>query len=262
MKVRSVRCQAAALVLAFTTLLTACKSGTDDVGDYEFLRVQIDGQPGLGVSKKGQKPKALVVFFHGLDADESILRQDEMHTRLTETLVDAGYAVVASRAGGNAFGNAASRHNYAEVAKSGLTHYGVKEVFFLAESMGAIAAVDILASTPHPGLRGLAAVSPALDLNAAGPNYEFAVKDAFTTETLESANPMNLPAHELLGKRIRFYATPTDTVIPTPEHAIAFQQRYGSNADITIVPCTGDHLDSSCIQPNDIVQWFDSLDKE
>jgi hypothetical protein len=41
---------------------------------------------------------------------------------------------------------------------------------------------------------------------------------------------------------------------------MAFRARFGEVADISIIECTGAHLDPSCIQPDDIVDWFKKLE--
>jgi pimeloyl-ACP methyl ester carboxylesterase len=56
----------------------------------------------------------------------------------------AGYAVVSADANGNAFGNPASREDYRLLIKAALQHYGPKPVLFVAESMGALAALALI----------------------------------------------------------------------------------------------------------------------
>ena len=115
---RSLRITLAVVFAVVITAITACSH--QPVGSqylpYEYLRVYVDGQPTLGLTMWHQ-PRGLVIFFHGLDTDEYVLTGDEVHKRLTDQLVDAGFAVVASRAGGNAYGNAASQHNYRELGR-------------------------------------------------------------------------------------------------------------------------------------------------
>lgn len=42
-------------------------------------------------------------------------------------------------------------------------------------------------------------------------------------------------------------------------NATAFQAKYGFAADISVVLCTGDHVDPSCFRGDDVVSWFDGL---
>ena len=226
--------------------------------DYSYLRVYVDGQPSLGITY-WREPRGLVIFFHGSNTDEYVLTGDPVHKRLTDQLVRAGFAVVASKAGGNAYGNAASQHNYRELGRVAVKHYKVEDVYLVAESMGTVAAVNLLASSETFRIRGLAAISPVLDLNSAPPGHQADIAETHRDESLESVNPMELPLDSLRGKNMRFYVSHDDSLAATEEHAAAFQTRFGSAAKISIVPCKGGELDPSCIQGTDIVSWFTSL---
>ena len=246
------------LVVVLTLVAAACR--TDDE-PYAYMRAYVAGQSSYAIAPKDDTPKAIVVYFHGVDTDESVITGDDKHERLTHALVDAGYAVVASNAGGNVFGNAASRNSYIALANLAREHYGVKDVYFLAESMGAIAALRIAASAPTPergGPLGVAAISPALDLGDPPAQFVPAIDAAFAGESIDDANPMAIDPAELRGKPVRFYVSSADTVVPRAQ-AVAFADKYGAAAPLSIVDCAGDHVDESCMQGAAIVAWFDSL---
>ena len=245
------------LAVVFAVVITAITSCSHQPVNHQYLRVYVDGQSALGITIWRQ-PRGLVIFFHGLDTDEYVLTGDKVHRRLTDQLVDAGFAVVASKAGGNAYGNAASQHNYRELGRVAVKHYQVADVYLLAESMGTVAAVNLLASSETFRIRGLAAINPVLDLNSAPPGQADIAK-RYRDESLGSVNPMKLPLDSLRGKNMRFYVSHDDSLAATEEHAAAFQTRFGSAAKISIVPCKGGELDPSCIQGTDIVRWFTSL---
>lgn len=251
-------------VLALTAFL-ACTAGVTASCarpvpmDYSYFRVYLDGQPTLGLSKKNKNPTALVVFFHGLDTDEHSPISDASHKKLTDTLLNAGYAVVSSNAGGNAYGNPASRQQYLNLARLAAYHYHVADIYLLAESMGAIAAVDILANPDTLPVRGLVAISPALNLGDAPPPYRKAIEAAYPGQSIDAVSPMNLPPDQLIGKRLRFYASQDDKIVPTADNASAFDDRFGSMASISIVHCSGGHMAAACMQGNDIVRWYRSL---
>ncbi len=241
-----------ATTLAVGTLVGCSKA---EVTEYDYTRVYVDGQGTLGVAKRGEAPRALVVYFHGLDSNEMVLL-DEHHKPLTDLLVNAGYAVVASNAGGNSFGNPRSQRDYAELARVAREQYRTGSVYLLAESMGAVAAVNLLAESTDPTLRGLVAISPALDLASAPEQYQQAIAAAYPEGTMEQSNPIALAPDLLAGKRMRFYASDGDTLVQTAHNADAFRDRFASVADISVVPCSGGHLDPSCVQPEDIAKWF------
>ena len=248
----------AVAVLVSAGSVSACSRSPKE--SFDYMRVELRGQAVLGVSKRGVEPRGVVVYFHGLDKDQDILTADDAHEHLTNALTSAGFAVVAGNAGGNAFGNQVSQDQYADIAKLASERYKVQNVFFLAESMGTLAAVNMMARALTSRVRGLAAISPALNLESTPPAYQAAVAEAYPEQSFADANPMNLPAESFQGKHFRFYVTPQDAIVSTKNNAKAFQARFGSVADISIVECTGAHLDPSCIQPDDIVDWFKKLE--
>jgi pimeloyl-ACP methyl ester carboxylesterase len=255
---RKARAALAVVLAVVCTAVTSCAE--PHVEKYDYLRVYVDGQSTLGLSKRGAPPTRLVIFFHGLDTDEHVLTADGMHQKLTDALIDNGFAVVASKAGGNAYGNPDSQRDYRELARVAAMHYRVGDVYLLAESMGTIAAVNLLAESDVVRVRGLAAISPALDLLTAPPQYRAAIAAVYPDKAvLERVNPLNLPPEALAGKNLRFYASPDDPVVASNANALAFQSRFGSVANISVVPCTGEHMNESCVQGDDIARWFTSL---
>jgi pimeloyl-ACP methyl ester carboxylesterase len=251
-----VRSKLLVVVTVLAVLVAAC-TGCDRP-DLQYYSVTLDGQNALGVSRAGAAPRGIVLFFHGLDRDETILDVDEPHRELTTELTDAGYAVVASAAGGNVWGNAGSRRAYSDLAYGAAQHYGVDKIFFLTESMGTIAATNLMAKSGID-VSGMAAINPLLDVRSLAPKYYSQARDANSGERMEKVNPIDLPIGMLQGDRMRLYATPDDQLVPTAANTRAFENRFGGVADISTVMCSGEHMDPSCIQGKDIVAWFKSL---
>jgi pimeloyl-ACP methyl ester carboxylesterase len=186
---------------------------------------------------------------------------DPVHKAFTAYLVNAGFAVVSSNAGGNAFGNWPSQKNYLFLGGEAAQHYKTENVFFLAESMGAIAAINLMTSFNTQRVRGIAAINPVLDLASVAPPYASTVAEVYANGSLDSVNPMNLPVGALQGKKLRFYVSQEDPVVPADKNALAFQSRFRSAADISIVECSGQHGNSSCFRGDDVVKWFSQLEK-
>ncbi len=243
----------ASTLLALAIVLIARRAST------RYLRNTIDGQSALGVVRKGVPIRGLVVYFHGLDRSESILELDNAHKELTTTLANAGYAVVSSNAGGNAFGSPASQRNYVALAFDSARHYGTSNVFFIAESMGTVAAINLMAGTGNTGLQvqGMAAINPLLNVYSLGPEYQRIAEDA--NPEMRASNPLDLPLETMRGKNLRFYVTPADQLVSTADNSVAFERKFGSVANISVVKCSGEHMDPSCIQGKDIVEWFSSI---
>jgi pimeloyl-ACP methyl ester carboxylesterase len=255
--------RAVAAGVAVTLVVAASGCGTPQPEAFEYLRVTVDGQQTLGISKQDHPVRGVVIYFHGPDADEFAITSNEPNRLMTEKLVNAGFAVVSSKASGNAFGNPVSQRNYRELANMALEHYRVENVFFLAESMGAVAAVNLMVATgANTRIRGLAAINPALDLANASPSYAPFVAESYRDRpTLDSTNPMNLPADALAGKRIRLYVSREDEAVPASANAFAFERRFGGEADISVVNCAGRQGDPSCVQGDDVLKWFSELER-
>jgi pimeloyl-ACP methyl ester carboxylesterase len=254
-----VRVAAAVLVIAIVAMLSGCSEANAE--GFEYLRVTVDGQQTLGISKKDAAIRGVVIYFHGPDADEFAVTSDDPHKTLTEKLVNAGFAVVSSRAGGNLFGNTESQRNYRELANMALEHFRVENVFFLAESMGAVAAMNLMAATETSRIRGLAAINPVIDLANASASYAPIIAESYPDRTaLDLANPMKFPPNTFADRQIRFYVSGGDVVVPAAANATAFEKRFGGDAKISVVKCSGGHGDPSCLQGDDLLKWFSSLE--
>jgi pimeloyl-ACP methyl ester carboxylesterase len=247
------------ILVLLVTAAVSCSS--QKAGRFDYLRVTVDGQQALGISAKDAMIRGVVIFFHDAGTNEFSITSDQAHRDLTTKLVDAGFAVVSSNAGGDAFGNDASQMNYVYLGGTAVDHYHVENVFFLAESMGAIAATNLLARNLTPRVRGFAAVNPMFDLGAVAPQYRSTIAESYPTQSMDSVNPMNIPLDAMRNKNIRLYVSPEDSLVGADANAIAFQRRFGSAADVSVVQCSGQHRDRSCFQGDDIVKWFAEMEK-
>jgi pimeloyl-ACP methyl ester carboxylesterase len=252
----AIRAVLAVLLTIAVTAASGCQRSEPTI--YDYFRITVDGQQTLGVSKKDAVVRGVVIFFHGIDTNEFAMTADQAHTAVTNKLVNAGFAVIASQAGGNAFGNPKSQNNYRALAYAALQHYRVENVFFLAESMGALAAISLLAETESSRIRGLAAINPILDLGR--PQFAPAIAESYTDQMeIDSANPMNLNPELFTGKRIRLYVSRDDSAVTA--ESVAFRDRFGSVADISIVECSGALGDPACLQGDDLLSWFALMER-
>jgi pimeloyl-ACP methyl ester carboxylesterase len=249
------------LLVALAVLIVAVAAcvGCNDK-QLQYVRMTLGGQDVLGVSRSGVTVQGIVLFFHGMDRDQSVLDFDDAHRELTATLADAGYAVVAGSAGGNVWGNAASQQMYLDLAVGAAEHYRVDKFYFLAESMGTIAAMNLFAHNKVANVAGMVGINPLLNLGSMPPKYYQQAQDANAGVPIPEVNPLDLPAASMAGKNLRFYVTPDDQLVPTPQNANVFEKKFGGAANISTVKCTGEHMDASCIQGKDIVEWYSSLD--
>src|SRR5438128_2238681 len=109
--VRAVLSSRVALAVLLTVVMTLAACSAAEKGTFEYYRVTIDGEQALGISATNTVTRAVVVFFHGVGGNEFSISDPE-HLAMTTELVNAGFAVAASRAGGDAFGNPVSQRNY------------------------------------------------------------------------------------------------------------------------------------------------------
>jgi hypothetical protein len=238
-------------------VLTACSNNGPVL--YDYVRVYLHEQGVLGVSKQNTDPTRIAIYFHGLDSNEKVLL-DDAHRPLVDTLVNAGFAVVASNAGGNVFGNAGSQFDYLELIRFAQENYGGPlPMYFIAESMGAVAATNIYAKERGVNALGMVGISPALDFGSAQQGFRSAIAAAYASGSPATMDPVNLSPELLEGKKFRFWASDGDTLVPARQNAQAFEQKFGQVADVTVESCTGEHSDPSCMPPAQILDWLNTL---
>lgn len=254
----SPRAAVAFLLAVFLTLVASC--ATEPATEFSYMRVTVGGESVLGISKKDIQIRGLVVFFQAPDKDEFVLTGDGAHTSLTQALTNAGFAVIASNARENIFLKPGAVQSYAEIAGRATAQFKTHNIYFLAESLGALAAVTLLSAIQTDQVRGMAAINPALNLDTAPSEFRAEFEASRPDMPIDSINPLNLPPDSFDGKKLRFYVSPTDDFVPTEANALAFQERFGSVANISIAQCTGGHLDPTCISGEDIVKWFTELE--
>ena len=238
--------------------LTACSAPGQT--RFEYYRVTIDGEQILGISANDTLTRAVVVFFHGIGGSEFSIA-DSQHLAMTTELLDAGFAVVASRASGDAFGNPVSQHNYMYLGGAAAQHYGTEDIFFLADSMGALAAANLLATKLTQRVRGFAAINPMLNLAEATPQFQSMVAESYGPQPVDASNPMGQPIGAFRDKRMKFYVNRDDPNAPPGTNAYAFKERFGPESDISIAECSGSVGDHSCYQGADLVKWFSEMEK-
>jgi len=260
MLIASMRASLALLLAVTMVLATACANRQKGV-EYEYLRLTVDGQETLGISGQDKLIRAVVIYFHDAGDDEFALTADAPHSEVTSALVNAGFAVVATKAGGNAWGNPASQRNYIYAGGTAAQHYHTENVFFLADGMGAIAAANLLATGPTLRVRGFAAINPIFDLKAVAPQYQSEVAKAYPSASVHSVNPMDLPPTAFKFRDMKFYVSPDDPVVRSDANARAFAARFGSTSSISVVDCASTDGYASCYQGDDIVKWFAELEK-
>lgn len=244
------------LVILALMLSTACSAG--DAERYDYFRITVAGQETLGVSIKDAMVRGVIVYFHGAGTDEFVIAADESHQNLVNSLVHAGFAIVSSEAHGDSWGSRASQEAYLALAGVATNHYHTENLYFLAEDMGSLAAVKLMALAPTARIRGLAAINPVLDLARVAPEDQAAVEASYRDRPLDPENPMTLPPSVFADRKMMFFVDSSDHRAPADVNARAFSARFAPPAEVTIVDCVGA---ADCLQGDELVKWFTKLEK-
>ena len=252
--------------LAALGLLAGCGSSDtpsepDTSSDEpQVVDLEVGGQSAVAVVPPGDSPTGLVLYVHGHGETHDSLTGGSDQKRVTDRLVADGYVVAASDAHFDAWGNETSQQDYVALAAELKSRYDTPQTFLLAESMGGVAALQILAGDQIPDLAGLAGISMLVDPTvAADTEYGEELRAAYGGQLpTGTQNPLNIPAEQFAGDPIRLYIAPEDATVIYAENAEPFLAKLQGVADISAVSCEGGHIDPSCFQTDDLADWFDT----
>jgi pimeloyl-ACP methyl ester carboxylesterase len=248
-----------ALIAAIVVGLTGCAKEKEAVGyGMPVDGVLVNGEGTWGLTATGVPIKGLVVYFHGSDQDAHVIQTERKHTDLFDPLLRAGYAVVAADAGGNAFGNPASQEAYRGLIAAAQKKYIAGPMFFVAESMGALAALALIRDDTAHQVKGMVGVSPLMGMPLEIRKVSY-VEGPWGGVVPESADPLSWPPNVFAGRSFRLYASSTDDTIPGSASAGAFADRFRSVASIALVDCKGGHVATKCYQGTEVLDWIAGL---
>lgn len=238
--------------------LVGCSGSNERDYSLHLTETEMVGPGTLGLSNNDLPVKGLIIYFHGSDQTARVIRDDQKHRDFFDPLLRVGYAVVAADARGNAFGNPASRADYRRLLAVARSKYSAEPVFFVAESMGALAALALLADATDRMVRGMVGISPLMGLPPVARSASF-IAGAWGGSVPDMADPLSWPPETFADRNFRLYSSKDDHTIPPEASAHAFADRFGSVAKIELVECTGGHVSAACYQGTDVEKWFDSL---
>jgi pimeloyl-ACP methyl ester carboxylesterase len=238
-------------------LVSCSREGHPDYG-FAVDDAEVNGPGTAGLSMSGQPVKGLIVYFHGSDQTARIIRDDEKHRNLFDPMLRAGYAVVAADADGNAFGNPPSQDAYRRLIAAARQKYGAGPMFFVAESMGALAALALINEDADRQVRGMMGVSPLMGLPQRAREVDY-VAGPWGGTVPASADPMAWPPSAFANREFRLYLPRADTVIPVGATGKDFAARFGSVAAVDILECEGGHVATACYRGEDVEKWITAL---
>jgi pimeloyl-ACP methyl ester carboxylesterase len=250
----------AARLLAALLLLCSAAACTHHDSDYslELDDVAVGGSGTIGLSIVGKPVKGIVVYFHGADQNSKVIRESEKHRNVFDPLLRGGMAVVAADADGDAYGNPASRDDYRRLIAAARAEYGQVPLYFVAESMGALAALALLKEDTRRDVKAMVGITPLMGLPPDLRTVSF-IEGPWQGTVPSEADPLSWPVDAFVGRSLLLYVSPGDKVIPVNASAIAFAKRFRSVASVDVVQCAGGHVASDCYRGSDVAAWFTSI---
>lgn len=194
-------------------------------------RPLIDDAPAMIATPQDADDRA-VIFVHGAGQNELSLMEGR-RANLAARLLEEGFAVAASDAGGDAWGNPASLQDY-EALRAELARRGFTRSFVLAEPMGGLAGLAL--AVPAEAFVGIYPVCNLASMIARG-GYAQSIRAAYGGEPPATLSPV-IP-QGVRGERMVFWASPADTVVAKAENTdiCAAMARQGG-ARVTVVETT------------------------
>ena len=227
----------------------------------DIARFEVRGQPAALITPKRRTSK-VVVYMHGAGERIESAFRDVAKDGTFKTLLDAGYALAATDAHGDNWGNPASvQDQIALVAE--LRERGLPDVYVLALSMGGLDGFQVLGRTP---VKAWAGIFPACHLASVWDLglYRGQIRAAYGLSA--SASPRGalrgrspVPIDPPQGLPMRFWASPGDRVIPTRPNTAAcaaIARRRGARVEVTTT--RGDHGHISNYDPAGVLALFES----
>jgi len=207
------------------------------------------------IARPKQPTDRVVIYVHGAGEDAASTLTVTARAATITALVDAGYAVAGSDAHGNNWGAPASVKDYLALARR-LGAEGLTRVYVLAQSMGGLAGLKLLAAIRPVAWAG---IFPVCNLRSLyGGQYVHEIRAAYgpgLIAALTADSPI-VPVG-VRGLRMIFWASPADKVVSKVENTdrCAASARAGG-ARVQVVTTRGDHGDPSNYQPARLVAFF------
>lgn len=206
----------------------------------------------------------LVIYHHGMNETMSGPRTNVEKTALTTAILAAGYLIASSNSHGNHWGNAASLADYLELYRFVTGTFRVSRTVLLSQSMGGQSGLLTAANRPFP-IQGWAGIYPVCSLAtmyALGGGWDDSINAAYGISGDYAAktaghDPLLRAASDYAGLRLRFYASPEDTVVVKTAHSDALSAHVASvTEEEEVVACEGNHGDASHFQSADLIAYL------
>lgn len=208
------------------------------------------------------KGAPLIMYHHGVGENERALLVDRLKADCVKALLEAGYILCGSNAHGNNWGCAQAQIDYSNLYEHVSRHYNITRVCFWSQSMGGMSGLLSLKNIPAQGWLGTYPVTNLEDLyrqERFQPQiqsaFRFSDSNSFATATL-NFNPVLMDMQKIHVPRIRFYASPEDTVVPMATNTDLMTKAFGTRKENVVITCKGEHGDPSHFVPKEYVDFF------
>lgn len=190
-------------------------------------------------------PKGVILYHHGYTEPHDRLLADPDRP-VTEALLEAGFVLASSSAGGDSWGNRrsieANLRLWRHVGRPDLPlgHLGV--------SMGCLIALNCAADERFPS-RAVAGIAAVCDVESVRPHRPVC-RDAM--------NPMDLHPRSWEAVSFSFWAANEEAPVSKALNADRFADRVEPYArESSVVACDGNHTSETQYQPAGVVAFFD-----
>lgn len=239
-------------------------SGPSEVrpAEHEQRFISATGQREILITAATGTPRSLILYMHGLQADETEILRDEF-TPLRQKLLDNGYAIAASESHGNNAGNSASVADQARLVNDVTSRLpAITHIDVIGYSMGGLDALLVASGHVIPKLKSVALISPVTDQVSFLGQYEAVGTTAFGVSAGRLANavkrwdPMFRPAGSYRGYQYAFWHGAGDTVVPRNNSVRMVERLATAGVVAPLHALAGNHGDLSDYDPETLVEFI------
>jgi len=211
-------------------------------------------------------PTKVVIYFHGSGETENDAFTGA-GKGIVDKLLSEGYIVASSLGTGNGWGNAASQASYKALYDYLIANYNVSNVYFIGQSMGGLASLNLIAGGTVPKVDGWYGIGPVTNLAAAYANgfsslieaaYGFSGGANYASATA-GYDPNLLATSSFATVRYRYTSSFSDTTVTRASNTALMQAKTSIvSPESLIITATGPHGDPSGLIPYDVYDFVNN----